>query len=140
MGMFNYITCEMSLPDGETGTFQTKSLGERLLDNYRITENGQIQKQEKDLQYTDKWFDWKETKNGLRKVYCSAPVDPKPEDWGPWQEWEYVNHRWVDFPFTGEFGFHIFKKDDTWHEYVAEAKDGKVLSIRERPKYGLDTR
>ncbi len=43
MGMFDYIQCNFPLPDGnKRDDFQTKSL-DCLMQNYVITENGQLQ-------------------------------------------------------------------------------------------------
>lgn len=42
MGMFNYLRCDLPLPEHGVGLWQTKDVGHLCLDYYRINADGQL--------------------------------------------------------------------------------------------------
>lgn len=159
MGMFDDIDCDYPLPDGFDGRsagFQTKSL-ERMLDQYRITKDGELEIKKWDLQPNGKWYKFE---GGMGREYVAIPEHPWTEEeseWasemlfdnlgkkyndldeetkdlvkavldGPHEEQERVNERWEKVDYTGEVEFYDSAKDEI-HEYIALFRCGRLVSI-----------
>lgn len=122
MGMFDYITCEMPLPDGYgTGfvaRFQTKAFECELV-VHTIRADGQLMEQ----YITD-------------TEIVPMSERPYPGD-GPMSIIGSMRVNVAEKPSTrtGKFTFYTHDRDVTpdWREYVAELDKGKVISIIPRP-------
>ena len=106
MGMFDWVDCDYSLPDGgpTDPEFQTKTFDDPYLRHYRITPEGRLLKR-------DQWSmtEWEEG------------GDPK----GP-ATWTDTNHHGV---------LNFYDSDETtdeWFEYDAKFTDGQLVSIERR--------
>lgn len=158
MGMFDYVQCDMSLPDGATredfrggfavydgsdSVFQTKAF-ERIMTTYRITEEGDLVVRTWDMAPTGKWFVYDFDNPLGDPKYVDPPEDGKEWDWNealaaaeadqdydiPHREYERVNERWEPVDFTGTFNFYSSDGKGEWHEYLADVEKGKVTNLR----------
>ena len=133
MGMFDYVRCDVPLPDGydkvgKRGAFQTKDFDCDMTEIV-ITAGGQLQI--------------------LRSEWEPVPQAerPYPNDeglLGMAGSIRRVNERWETIPFHGEFDFYDLEtvgheppdergyKRPIWiaHDYVARFTEGKLVSIR----------
>jgi hypothetical protein len=122
MGMFDYVRCELPLPDGwgADGSYvelQTKDFEFPYLETYTITKGGRLTRR-----FVSDW-------------------EPVPES-----EWEYVGddnplhklwherskrkpiHSERDVNFHGMLNFYG-SEGTRWHEYNAKFTDGQLVSI-----------
>lgn len=111
MGLFDDVTCEYPLPDGVSvprGGFQTKSMDDPYLDDYKITAEGEL------------WL----------LHYELVPSGLPESEFRPFKR---VNEEWqrVD-DFRGEIRFYG-DIDGKWHEYSALFDGGRLLSILALP-------
>ena len=107
MGMFDYVNCEMPLPDGFVaplgfGAFQTKDMYDPCMNGYIITEDGRL----------------------VRKGALIVGLDAGAEDEPP----RY------DLEFHGILHFYTYTGDHNdgtavWHGYKAKFTDGKCVEI-----------
>lgn len=118
MGMFDWVYCEVELPDGyDPGPegFQTKDF-ENIMTTIKITAEGRLEiflyEYEHIGDYDPGW-----TKGELIPRF------------------ERVNERWVEYCerdgslFHGTFNFYDYDVTGFWHEYVAKFDDGKLREI-----------
>lgn len=120
MGMFDYIRCEVPLPDGFEGELQTKDFGDSAMVTHIITKDGRLL-----------------TDNG-------------PDEWVPEAERRYPNAKPGTFESMCGILRHIPKHEDAnfhgivnfygsegrsedgtyrWHEYNAKFTDGQLVGI-----------
>ena len=119
MGLFNHVRCRYRLPDPEANNFafQTKSLPEQLLDDYEITEDGQLLHHA----YDTRWVENTAVPLGfsLHREYC---------------HWEPVD-------FTGELEIHTSSgepgRGGVWYSYLIEFDQGKVVGLQHGPGHGI---
>ena len=141
MGMFDYVKCEVPLPDGFEGELQTKDFANPYMETYTITKDGRL----------------------LRRYI----VDHKPVPEG---EWEYsaddpnpLHRIWhehsktrpvlaeEDVEYHGWLNFYGYSGDVNdrykpggeyqWHEYNAKFTDGRLVTIEvQLPRVELDKR
>jgi hypothetical protein len=109
MGLFDYILCEVPLPDGFTGELQTKDLGCYLL-THIITKDGRLV-----LEHVDRIDEVLETRITSRH--------------------DANFHGMLNFYGTDRGN----RKDGSgeWHEYNAKFVHGQLVSIERRPERGL---
>jgi hypothetical protein len=136
MGMFNWVKCELPLPDDgpQEAEFQTKSLGEKLMDNYRINPDGFLHIHKYDLADSGRWYRYVEDPLG-QFGFSVEWLDSEPEgnDKADFSSVAYpesfrVNERWEPVKFTGKFNFYSSHKD-SWYEYTATVENGKVIKL-----------
>jgi hypothetical protein len=107
MGMFDWVVCEVELPDGfsvaeddYSNAFQTKDF-DNIMATFKITEEGRL-------------------------VVSGFGFDNEESTW---HEYHLRDGR----PFTGEFSFYTAEGGATpvgrWHEYVAKFEDGQLQEI-----------
>ena len=110
MGMYNWVTCDLPLPDGwrpNNGwmAFQTKTIGELLLDHYWIDSNGVLLFQ-KSM--------WPESSNYI-------------------PEWNYCMHttKFVFGTYEDDTGKDINDDDFEfiWHTYVCHVERGVAVKL-----------
>lgn len=134
MGMFDYVVCEVPLPDGgRPGEMQSKDF-DCSMTTIRISAEGRL----------------------LIERYESYTV-PKEErpypnaEPGSWQEvcgiWGKRNRRWEDMHFHGDFNFYgnervgepepvlcngkwSYERRRVWREYIARFTEGQLTGIR----------
>lgn len=140
MGMFDWVSCEMPLPDGLTMKdfphgLQTKSF-DRMLTKFKVTKDGDLMQFKWDVEPTGRWYIYDFNKpfdSPGYTVWVDPPEDPVVSDWfigdGPWPENVRTNERWEKRDYTGEFNFYATKNEE-WHEYIATVENGEVVSIR----------
>lgn len=123
MGLFDYVRCEVPLPDGFDGELQTKDFDDAYMERYTITKDGRLT---------------------LRYVVERVPV--------PETEWKYVGATGAleqiwheqsktrpvfaekDMNFHGMLNFYGSSGSRDagnwqWHEYNAKFTDGNLVSI-----------
>lgn len=108
MGMFDYMICEMPLPDGSSTKgreFQTKSF-DNVMTKYVITTKGHL--------YEHKWdYEWIEDENHFLKGYIQKV------------EGSFRQEHLTDY--HGDIIFYDSKKiSEVWRDYYARFTDGKV--------------
>ena len=138
MGMFDYITCEMSLPESEDKIpchehdhqFQTKDLWNALIE-YKIGEDKTLYKRK--AEYEEKEL---------------TEEDKKDRDsigfWSPSWCLEEKSYEWIKDDHTGYVNFYDFIHDvddehDAWREYRVHLKDGVVQGEIELFEYRKET-
>jgi hypothetical protein len=123
MGLFDYVRCEVPLPDGFDGELQTKDFDCPYMETYTITKDGRLL-----LRYVSEWVptpesEWKYT----------GDDDPLHKLWH-----ESSKKRPIfadrDINFHGMLGFygHTGRHADgtwRWHEYSAKFTDGQLIEI-----------
>ncbi len=114
MGMFDDLVCEVPLPDGYHGDFQTKDF-DCGLDNYAIRSNGRLEVLRYEL---------------VKDLEAAAD-----------KVWPYkrANEHWEPVEFHGVIRFYGYDRDglpplaphdpSRWHEYEAKFTDGRLISI-----------
>lgn len=134
--MFNYVYCDAPLPSVENPPtqFQTKALGEKMMDRYVIRADGTLEVLRYDEIPTGRWYKYDKDNLTKRTWFDSEPEgnNEKKNDLldYAYQEYERVNERYEPVDFTGEFNFYGGKDEDGWLEFVATVENGKVVSIR----------
>ena len=133
MGMFDYVRCDVPLPDGydmvgKRGAFQTKDFDCDMTEIV-ITADGRLQILRSE---------WEPTPKAERPY-------PDDEGWlGVSGSMQRVNERWVTLDFHGDMNFYDTETighephDERgyarpiWidHDYVARFTDGRLVSIR----------
>ncbi len=119
MRMFNHVRCRYPLPDPEAQdfAFQTKSLPEQLLDDYEITEDGQLLHEAYDTR-------WEEDPAAPLGFYLHRE-----------------NSRWEAVDFTGELEIHTSAREPggggIWYSYLFEFDKGKVVGLQHGPGHGV---
>lgn len=112
MGMFDYVRCDIPLPDGFTGELQTKDFG-CVLGVLLIRVDGRLMIQD---------CEWEE-------------VPPEERSDLKFPLFRAINKRWRDLDFHGDFCFYgSGKLDDERHEYVARFSHGTLESINVIPE------
>lgn len=109
MGMFDYVHCEVPLPDGYVGEFQTKDF-ERLLSTILIRADGRLMIED---------CDW-ENVPLKERPYPDVPILGARRA---------INKRWRDLDFHGDFRFYGSTEPGDWHEYLARFTHGYLESI-----------
>lgn len=123
--MFDYITCEMSLPESEDKIpchehdhqFQTKDLWNALIE-YKIGEDKTLYKRV--VEYEEEELTGEEEKDRDSDGF-----------WSPSWCSEEKSHEWIKDDHTGYVNFYDFIHDvddehDAWSEYRVHLKDGVV--------------
>jgi|HubBroStandDraft_5_1064220.scaffolds.fasta_scaffold1018938_2 hypothetical protein len=114
MGMFDWVKCEVPLPDGfVSDNFQTKDF-ENLLYQYTITKEGKLTRTG-----SGDWLDPEDD------VELSVEIVPFH---GIFEFYDYEHNKDVN---DKNFKF-------VWHEYEAKFTDGNLVSITKMQKRGLD--
>lgn len=122
MGMFDYVECEVELPDAfvvedQRYCFQTKNF-ENTMDTFRITKEGRLFYLEKIWEYLGEYDPgWTKPKGTKIPKY-----EVVREEWVEWH-----THRGT--PFHGEFNFYTSDKNKNWHEYIAIFEHGQLAKI-----------
>ena len=120
--MFDYVECEIDLPDGVKPedlaySFQTKAF-DNVMTTFRITKEGRLffsdMEWERVGEYDPGWTKPKGTKIPKYEVV--------KEDWVEW-------HTNRGTPFHGEFNFYTSTEDGIWHEYTAIFNHGQLEAI-----------
>ncbi len=114
MGMFDYIRCEMPLPDGFTGELQTKDL-DCEMDVYLIRADGTLAILKFDLELLpqEQWD------------------HPDPDDpLHPFGRHRRVNERYNAVDYHGMLNFYG-GQGDYWHEYLSKFTDGRLVEVRQ---------
>lgn len=109
MGMFDYVHCEVPLPDGYAGEFQTKDFN-CFLSNILIRADGRLMIED---------CDWEE-----------VPLEERPAPNFPLLgATRAINKRWRDLDFHGDFRFYGSRETGDWHEYLARFTHGDLEGI-----------
>jgi hypothetical protein len=125
MGMFNYLYCDMLLPDGKylpKEEFQTKDLGENLMLKYRIDKNGVIWEQTVITRVVPKH------ERTLVKRAKKEGREPTPLEsiCGSMS----VKHKgWRKYRLSGCVRFYARLNNEDWLEYLAYVENGKVFKL-----------
>lgn len=115
MGMYDYVRCEVALPDGyvpQSGFLQTKDLDCKLT-TYTITSDGRL--------VSDRWhYESVPKSETVQSMFGIMKVVKDESD---------VDHR-----FHGVLNFYDSEGDHgtgdwKWHEYNAKFTDGRLVSI-----------
>ena len=118
MGMFDYVKCEVPLPDGWTGELQTKDLCCEMI-THTITAEGRL--------ICERITNWEEIPKDQRPY-------PDAEDWrqviGSVRRHRIKDdanyHGWLNFyGYEGKHGDGSWK----WHEYNAKFTEGNLVEI-----------
>lgn len=128
MGMFDYVRCLYSLPDGEDGAaleFQTKDTDAQMLDQYEIRSDGTL------------WHEAYETEDRS---------DPNAEGLMKFAGMmTRINQRWEPVAFHGDLNFYTSnvtggcqdgvmtdeqKTPATYWDYTALFQDGRLINLR----------
>lgn len=114
MGMFDYVRCEVPLPDGYTGEFQTKDF-DSFLRTILIRADGRLMIED---------CDWED-----------VPLEERSHpDLPMLGAIRAINKRWRDLDFHGDFRFYDMRLPESWHEYLARFTHGtleRVVAIPE---------
>ena len=138
MGMFDYISCEMSLPRGGASTvptfrydhlFQTKNLANCLVE-YKIGKDKTLYK--KKVEYEERELTEEEKKDRDSGAF-----------WHPGWVMEEKSHEWVKDNFTGYIRFYellnnVDSTHDAWVDYRVHVKNGEVKGDVELETYRLE--
>lgn len=109
MGMFDYVRCEVPLPDGCTGEFQTKDF-DCFLSTILIRADGRLMIED---------CDWEE-----------VPLEERPNAQIPmFGATRAINKRWRDLDFHGDFRFYGSRDHGDRHDYLARFTHGDIESI-----------
>ena len=109
MGMFDYVHCEVPLPDGYAGEFQTKGF-DCFLSTILIRADGRLMIED---------CDWKE-----------VPLEERPNPNFPMLgALRAINKRWRDLNFHGDFSFYGSREPGERHEYLARFTHGDLEGI-----------
>lgn len=126
MGMFDYVRVEYPIDAPQDIEWQTKSMPALWMDTYVISKDGRILHEEYDLE---------------------DHSDPNAEP-GSFESFAgcmtRVNRRLVEMPdFRGEIRFYGYpdrKSRESWWEYSALFKDGRLIDIKRlHPAGDMDT-
>jgi hypothetical protein len=115
--MFDYVICEVPLPDGwKPDELQSKDF-DCSMTNIRISAEGRL--------LIERYESYTVPKED--RLYPDAKPGSIEEICGILGR---RNHRWEDLNFHGDFNFYggAFKND--WHEYMARFTEGQLVSIR----------
>jgi hypothetical protein len=124
MGMFDYIRCEVALPDGwVAGELQTKDFDCEMI-THVISKDGRL------------LFDrggWEAVPLLQRRLWRAAWGDSEQAEKDHVLEAAFGSMRRVpnyqDENFHGLVNFYGHDKDDQWHEYNAKFTDGQLTEI-----------
>jgi hypothetical protein len=109
MGMYDYVHCEVPLPDGYVGDMQTKDF-DCFFGTILIRTDGRLLVEE---------GDWE-----------AVPLDEQPNPKIPmFGTFRVTNKRWRDLDFHGDFRFHGSRDRGDWHEYLARFTHGVLETI-----------
>lgn len=117
MGMFDYVICEVPLPDGwEPDELQSKDF-DCTMTKVRISAEGRLEIERYESYDVPK----------AERPYPNAEPGSFEEICGIWGK---RNRHWEDLNFHGDFNFYGggFKND--WHEYLARFTEGQLVRIR----------
>lgn len=118
MGLYDNVQCKYPLPDREAQNleYQTKSTFAPYLENYIITQDGRLLKQEYDMREEDA----PDLPLGSRVVH--------------------ENCRWVQADFRGELEIHatVPQPDGSlrWYSYLFWFKDNRVADLQRGSRWG----
>lgn len=119
MGMFDYIICEVPLPDGFDGLLQTKDFDDPYMEKYTINSQGRLIRH-----YIASWDDVPEE----QWKYVGA-TDPLHQLWHEQSKRKPIFAE-VDTNYHGMLNFYGGEQD--WHEYDAKFTDGNLVEIIKR--------
>ena len=128
MGMFDTVIPEYELPDsppkqclsGRDLWWQTKDFDCPMMDNYRISAAGRL---EREVGHSEP---------------CEAPADT-PESLKPFRTQRWVQDGWEDMNHHGTLNFYAYAgygdsakgyDPSLWYEYDATFTDGQLTSIK----------
>lgn len=123
MGLFDYVRCQVPLPDGFDGELQTKDFDCPYLETYTITNDGRLLERYVSDRQPVPESEWE---------YAGDP-DPLHKIWHEQSKCKSI-YADRDTNFHGVLNFYGCagdRKDGTWewHEYNAKFTDGKLVSI-----------
>jgi len=135
MGMFDYVVCEVPLPDGwKPDELQSKDF-DCTMTQLRIGADNRL--------YIERYETYTVPKE--ERPYPDAPDDSLMSFCGILGK---RNRRWEDLNFHGDFNFYgdegigprvptktpsgtsYYEQEKRWHEYYARFTDGQLVSIR----------
>jgi hypothetical protein len=124
MGMFDYVRCDVPLPDGFEGELQTKDFDCPYMEVYTITADGRLMERYVEREEPVPEAEWK---------YVGA-TDPLEKMWHlnskrkPIYAQRDLNfHGWLNF--YGSSGQSPQDPAWQWHEYKAKFTDGQLVEI-----------
>lgn len=120
MGMFDYVRCEVPLPDGFTGELQTKDFCNDMV-THTITADGRLLLER---------IDRVEEVPKAERPYPDAPDDDLRSIFGSIRTFTSSS----ECEFHGIMNFYGSEGDSAigthkWHEYNAKFTDGKLVEI-----------
>lgn len=117
MGLFDYVRCEIPLPDGFTGELQTKDIDDPFMNTHIITKDGRLMM---------------EVLVRTESVPKSERPFPDAEEGSPAEIYGSVRfiREQKDANFHGLLNFYGGGGSEDWHEYEAKFTDGQLVSIR----------
>lgn len=123
MGIFDYVRCEVPLPDGFSGELQTKDFEDPYLETYTIKKDGRLTKRYVERREPVPESEWK---------YVGA-TDALEQLWHEQSKTKPIFAE-SDINFHGMLNFYgtSGKREDgsyEWHEYNAKFTDGKLVEI-----------
>lgn len=117
MGLYDYVRCEVPLPDGFTGELQTKDFDDAYMETYTITKDGRLtQRYASDRQPAPE-SEWKHV----------GADDPLRQFWHEQSKWK-LTYSERDTNYHGMLNFYGSSGDE-WHEYNAKFTDGRLVKI-----------
>jgi hypothetical protein len=124
MGMFDYIKCEIPLPDGFSGELQTKDF-DCTLSTHIIKADGSLELDNGHDEIVPEGERPYPNAEGLKKFIGSLRHIPKLE--------KTNFHGMLRFYGIEKMGYdsESGKPLDKWHEYIAKFTDGKLMSINQ---------
>lgn len=119
MGMFDYVRCEVPLPDGFKGELQTKDFDCPYLERYTITKGGRL---------THRYVSDYEPVPESEWEHIGA-TDPLHQLWHEQSKRKPI-YAERDTNFHGLLNFYA-SAGGVWHEYNAKFTDGQLVSIEQ---------
>lgn len=118
MGLFDYVRCNVPLPDGFDGELQTKDFDDAYLETYTITKDGRLMQRYVSDREPVPESEWKYV----------GDDDPLHKLWHEQSKWKLIFAE-RDVNFHGILNFYGGGGTDEWHEYNAKFTDGTLVSI-----------
>ena len=131
--MFNYVLCEVPLPDGYEGEFETKDLEPLHMDRYMIAKSGRLIVTRKIFDENERPKD--ESPDQDENKNLAMPLLPR---WRVIEETEDTNFHGI-FTFSGneiighepdENNKNILKPIHKYHYYKVKFTDGQLVEIK----------
>jgi hypothetical protein len=118
MGMFDYVRCDVPLPDGFSGELQTKDFDCPYMDVYTISADGRLMERYVEREEPVPESEWK-------YVGSTHPLEKIRHEHSKtkiiYGERDTNYHGWLNF-YGGSA--------DEWHEYNAKFTDGQLVEIK----------